>query len=126
MEAVLDVEEKYTKKNRIKRVELEYGNMEYIILNMEEKVIDVDGVIYRCVIDDKDYKELEEMIWEYENIDEFDYWPDKTRDHAPISPMWRIAFYDEIETYYHKSGALSYPPRFIELVNKLKKLEKQK
>ena len=126
MEAVLEVDKKYSEKNKIKRVELEYGNMEYIILNLEEKVIDVDGVIYRCVINEEEYNTINNMIWEYENIDEYDYWPDKTSDHSPMSPKWRISFYDEIETYYHKSGALSYPPKFMDLVKVLKKLEKQK
>ncbi len=126
METVLEVDKKYTDKNNIKRLELEYGNMEYIIINLEEKVIDVDGVLYKCQISDEDYKTIKDMVWEYENLDEYDYWPDKSKDHSPMSPMWRIAFYDEIETYYHKSGALSYPPRFMELVKKLKQLEKQK
>ena len=33
-------------------------------------------------------------------------------------------FYDEFDNYYHKSGALKYPPKFMELVDHLKKLNR--
>ena len=33
MEAVLDVEKKYKEKKKIKRLELEYDNTDYIIFN---------------------------------------------------------------------------------------------
>ena len=59
-----------------------------------------------------------------EEIDEYDYWPDKSKDHVPMSPMWRAAWYDEFDTYYHKSGALKYPDFFMELVKVLKELKK--
>jgi len=126
MASVLEVDKKYSIKNKIKRLELEYGNMEYIIINLEEKVIDVDGVLYKYVITEDEEKSINNMIWEYENLDEYEYWPDKSKDHKPMSPMWRISFYDEIETFYHKSGALKYPPKFMELVKILKRLEKEK
>ena len=126
MEAVLDVEKKHKEKKHIKRLELEYDMDNYIIFNLEEKVIDVDGVIYMVNISDEDLLEIENMIWEYENLDEYDYWPDKSGDHPPIATMWRLAFYDEVEVYYHKNGALKYPPKFMELVKKLKSIEKQK
>ena len=59
-----------------------------------------------------------------EDLDEYDYWPDKSKDHAPMSPMWRAAWYDEFDTYYHKSGALKYPDNFMKLVDILKELKK--
>ena len=126
MEAILDVEKKYKDKSHIKRLELEYADRDYIIFNLKEKVIDVDGIIYMVNIEDKELLELEKMIWEYADMDEYDYWPDKNGDHPPMSILWRISFYDEIETYYHKSGVTKYPPSFKELVKKLKKLEKRK
>ncbi len=126
MEAVLDVEKKYKDKKKIKRVEIEYENDEYIIFNLEEKVIDVNGSIYMVDVTDGDIKTIEEMIWEYEDLDEFDYWPDKTRDHLPMATLWRISFYDELEIYYHKSGATKYPPRFMELVKNLNSINKKK
>ena len=126
MEAVLDIDKKYIDKKHIKRVELEYGDMEYIIFNLEEKVIDVDGNIYMVDIKDKEITELENKIWEYADFDEYDYWPDKNGDHPPMSILWRISFYDESETYYHKSGVTEYPPKFMELVKDLQKLEKLK
>ena len=63
------------------------------------------------------------MIWEYKDIDEYDYWPDKTNDHVPMSPMWRISFTDEYDTYYHKSGATKYPDGLLTLVDLLKSLK---
>lgn len=125
MEAVLDVDKKYKEKKHIKRVELDYEGGNYIIFNLEEKVIDVDGIIYMVSIDDKKLSELEKMIWEYENIDEYDYWPDKSGDHPPMGLLWRISFYDENEVYYHKSGVTEYPADFKKLVSFLKKIEKK-
>ena len=43
-----------------------------------------------------------------------------------MATLWRIAFYDEMEVYYHKSGATKYPSRFLELVKKLNSIEKKK
>ena len=126
MEAVLEVNKKNNNNPDIKRVEIEYGNMEYIIANLEEKVIDIDGVIYIYQSDENTIKEIKELLWEYKDLDEFDYWPDKSKDHPPMSPLWRLSFYDEFETYYHKSGATSYPPKLMNIVNLLKNLEKQK
>ena len=40
-----------------------------------------------------------------------------------MSPMWRISWFDEYDTYYHKSGALRYPDNFMDLVNILKELK---
>ena len=40
-----------------------------------------------------------------------------------MSPMWRLAWNDEFDTYYHKSGATKYPEHFMELVDILKKLK---
>ena len=121
--AELDVKKMVKNKPHIKRVEIEYKDMNYIIANLEEKVIDVNGDLWQYSITEDDNKKIEDMIWEYENGDEFDYWPDKTRDHAPMSPMWRISWYDEFETYYHKSGALEYPDNFMDLIDILKKLK---
>ena len=120
----LDVKKIVKNKPQIKRIELEYKDMNYIIINLEAKVIDVNGELWEYELDEKTNQKIHDLIWEYEDLDEFDYWPDKTKDHAPLSPMWRIAFYDEFDTYYHKSGALSYPPKFMELVKILKNLKK--
>lgn len=125
MEAVLDIDKKYKDKKHIKRVELEYDDRKYIIFNLEEKVIDVDGVIYMVDVDDKELSEIEKMIWDYANMDEYDYWPDKNGDHPPMSILWRISFYDEMEVYYHKSGVTKYPDNYKALVSKLVKLNKK-
>ncbi len=121
--AELDVKKMVNNKPSIKRLELEYKDMNYIIINFEAKVIDINGELREYSIDEKTSKEIMDKIWTYESLDEYDYWPDKTRDHAPISPMWRLAFYDEFDTYYHKSGALSYPDNFMEIVKLLKNLK---
>ena len=126
MEAVLEVDKKNITKAHIKKIELEYGDMNYIIANLEEKVIDNNGEIYRYTISKEKDQELEKMIWEYENIDEYDYWPDKSKDHPPIRVLWRIGFYDEYGKYYHKNGALSYPPDFMKLIKLLEELDKDK
>ena len=123
MEAVLEVNKKNPKRLRIKRVEIEYKDMNYIIANLEANVIDVNGELWEYHVSDDELNKIMDMIWEYENLDEYDYWPDKTGDHAPLSPMWRLAFYDEFDTYYHKSGATKYPDSFMNLVNTLKKLK---
>ena len=120
----LDVKKIVKNKPHIKRIELEYKDMNYIIINLEAKVIDVNGELWEYSIDSKTTNEIEKLVWSYEDLDEFDYWPDKTKDHEPLSPMWRLAFYDEYDTYYHKSGALNYPPYFMELVKILKSLRK--
>lgn len=122
--AELDVKKMVFNKPSIKRAELEYKDMNYIIINLEEKVIDVNGELWEVSMDDKKREEIEHLLWTYEEIDEYDYWPDKSKDHAPMSPIWRLAFYDEYDTYYHKSGALRYPDNFMELVDILKNLEK--
>ena len=121
--AELDVKKMVSNKPSIKRAELEYKDMNYIIVNFEEKVIDVNGELWQYSIDSELSKKIEDMIWNYEDIDEFEYWPDKSRDHAPMSPMWRMAWYDEFETYYHKSGALMYPDGFMDLISLLKELK---
>lgn len=121
--AELDVKKQVMNKPHIKRAELEYKDMNYIIINLEEKVIDVNGELWQYSITDEINKKVETMIWNYEDLDEFDYWPDKTRDHAPMSPMWRLSWYDEFEVYYHKSGALKYPEGFMDLVTELKELK---
>ncbi len=121
--AELDVKKMVNNKPGIKRLELEYKDMNYIIINFEAKVIDINGELREYSIDEKTSKEIMDKIWTYESLDEYDYWPDKTRDHAPMSPMWRLAFYDEFDTYYHKSGALSYPDNFMEIVKLLKNLK---
>lgn len=107
----------------IVKAEIEYGDMNYIIVNLKEKVIDVDGNIYEYSINEDDNKKIRDMLWEYKDLDEFDYWPDKTRDHELMSTMWRVSFYDEFENYYHKSGATMMPPKLNELINILKKLK---
>ena len=121
--ASLDVKKQVRNKPLVKRLELEYKDMNYIIINLVEHVIDVNGELWEYTIDEKQTKKINDIIWEYENIDEYDYWPDKTNDHAPLSPMWRIAWYDEFDTYYHKSGALKYPDSFMKLVDTLKALK---
>ena len=121
--AELDVKKMVNNKPGIKRLELEYKDMNYIIINFEAKVIDINGELREYSIDEKTSKEIMDNILTYESLDEYDYWPDKTRDHAPMSPMWRLAFYDEFDTYYHKSGALSYPDNFMEIVKLLKNLK---
>ena len=121
--AELDVKKMVNNKPSIKRLELEYKDINYIIINFEANVIDINGELREYSIDEKTSKEIMDKIWTYESLDEYDYWPDKTRDHAPMSPMWRLAFYDEFDTYYHKSGALSYPDNFMEIVKLLKNLK---
>ena len=123
MATEIETNKKSSKKVHIKRVEIEYKDMNYIIANLEENVIDVNGELWEYSID-KDMKEkIEDMIWEYKDIDEYDYWPDKSNDHAPMSPMWRISFIDEFEMYYHKSGATKYPEGLMKLVEMLKELK---
>lgn len=122
-EAVLDVKKMNVSKPIIKRLEIEYKDMNYIIINLIEKVIDYNGDLWEYSIDEELSKNISNMIWSYEDLDEFDYWPDKTNDHAPMSPMWRIAWYDEFDTYYHKSGATKYPENFMDLVTVLKNLK---
>ncbi|MGN1338472.1 MAG: hypothetical protein ACI4WW_08365 [Candidatus Coprovivens sp.] len=122
-EAVLDVKKMNVSKPIIKRLEIEYKDMNYIIINLIEKVIDYNGNLWEYSIDEELSKNISNMIWSYEDLDEFDYWPDKTNDHAPMSPMWRIAWYDEFDTYYHKSGATKYPENFMDLVTVLKNLK---
>lgn len=119
----LDVKKIVKNKPSIKRVEIEYKNENYIIINLEAKVIDINGELWEYSIDDVTSRLIHDMVWEYEEIDEFDFWPDKAKDHAPMSPMWRISWYDEFDTYYHKSGALKYPDEFMNLINLLKKLK---
>lgn len=122
-DAVLDVKKIVNNKPNIKRLELEYRDMNYIIINFEANVIDVNGELWEFTLNDCDRSMIYNLIWDYENIDEYDYWPDKSKDHAPMSPMWRIAWYDEYDTYYHKSGATKYPDEFMNLVNLLKKIK---
>ena len=122
-EAVLDVKKMNVSKPIIKRLEIEYKDMNYIIINLIEKVIDYNGNLWEYSIDEELSKNISNMIWSYEDLDEFDYWPDKTNDHSPMSPMWRIAWYDEFDTYYHKSGATKYPENFMDLVTVLKNLK---
>lgn len=123
MEAVLDVDKKYIDKPRVKRLEIEYGDMNYIIVNFVEHVIDVDGRLWEYHISDQDNKSLMTLIWTFVDLDECDYWPDKSKDHAPMSTKWRIAFYDEFDVYYHKSGATSVPDNLNKLVKILKELK---
>lgn len=123
MAVELEVTKKVKNKPFIKRLELEYKDLNYIIINFQEKVIDVNGDLWEYSVDNETSKKIHDLIWEYEDIDEFEYWPDKTKDHKPLSPLWRLAFYDEFDTYYHKSGATHYPDKFMELVEKLKKLK---
>lgn len=119
----LEVTKQVIDNPTIKRVEIEYKDMNYIIANLEEKVIDVNGDLWEYHISEEENQKLIDMISVYKNIDEFDYWPDKTKDHAPMSPMWRIAFYDEFDRYYHKSGATHYPEGLMDLVQFLKNLK---
>jgi len=121
--AELDVKKQVKNKPSIKRIEIEYKDMNYIIINLVEHVIDVNGELWEYSIDDDTNKKIMDIVWDYEDIDEFDYWPDKSNEHAPLSPMWRLAWYDEYDTYYHKSGATKYPEHFLELIDMLKELK---
>ena len=47
---------------------------------------------------------------------------DKSKDHEPLSTAWRVAFYDEFDTYYHTSGATGEPKELKQLVDRLKSL----
>ncbi len=123
MATELETNKKSSKIVHIKRLEIEYKDMNYIIVNLEENVIDVNGELWEYSIEKKLKEKIEKMIWEYEKLDEYDYWPDKSGDHEPMSPMWRISFYDEFDTYYHKSGATKYPPKLMDLVEILKELK---
>ena len=120
---VLDIEKKYSSKTKINRVELEYDDMNYIIVNFEKNVIDDNGSLREYSITDSDLANVEKLIWNYEEIDEYDYWPDKSKDHPPMATMWRIAWWDENGRYHHKSGATKYPDDFMTLVNELRKLK---
>ena len=121
--AELDVKKQVKNKPSIKRIEIEYKDMNYIIINLVEHVIDVNGELWEYSIDDDTNKKIMDIVWDYEDIDEFDYWPDKSNEHAPLSPMWRLAWYDEYDTYYHKSGATKYPEHLLELIDMLKELK---
>ena len=123
MATELEVNKKSSKRVHIKRIEIEYKDMNYIIANLEENVIDVNGELWEYSIDEKTKNKIEDMIWEYKDIDEYDYWPDKSNDHAPMSPMWRLSFTDEYDTYYHKSGATKYPDGLLTLIDLLKSLK---
>lgn len=123
MATELEVTKKVRNKPIIKRVELEYGDLNYIIVNLLENVIDVDGKLWEYQADDEIKQKIFDLVWDYAELDEFDFWPDKSKDHKPISPKWRLAFYDEFDTYYHKSGATHYPENFMKLVNLLKNLK---
>ena len=121
--AELDVKKMVRNKPNVKRLELEYKGENYIIINLEAKVIDVNGQLWEYTVDEDKSQVIHNLIWDFEELDEFDYWPDKSKDHAPMSPMWRISWYDEFDTYYHKSGALKYPDNFMKLVDILKELK---
>lgn len=120
--AELDTKKMVNNKPNIKRLELEYKDMNYIIINLEAQVIDINGELKEYTINEEQAKEIKDLIWSYSELDEYDYWPDKSKDHPPLSPMWRLAFYDEYDTYYHKSGATKYPDHFMDLVKVLKSL----
>ena len=122
MEAVLDVEKKYIDKPCIERIEIEYGDMNYIIVNLVEHVIDVDGKLWEYKYDEDTYQRIYDLTWKFADLDEYDYWPDKSKDHKPLSPIWRLSFRDEFDTYYHKSGAIGEPNELRALVDVLKKL----
>lgn len=118
--AELDVKKMVLNKPKLKRIELEYGDMNYIIVNLEEKVIDDNGKLWQYSLDNK---EIDDLVWKLDSIDEFDYWPDKTKDHSPMAIMWRLAFYDEYDVYYHKSGVTKYPDDLMKLVELLQSLK---
>ena len=118
----LDVEEKYSSKEHIKRVEIEYWNMNYIIVNFVDKVIDDNGSLREFLLNSKDLELIEKKIWEYEYLDEYDYWPDKSKDHPPMATKWRISWWDEHERYHHKSGATKDLDGLDDLIKMLKKL----
>ena len=118
-----DVKKQTVDKPGIKRLEIEYQDMNYIIINLDENVIDYNGNIWEYSITLEKKKEILNKIWELDSINEFDYWPDKTKDHAPMKIMWRMSFYDEFDVYYHKSGVTKYPDGFMDLIKLLKDLK---
>lgn len=123
MEAVLDVKKQISNQPAIERIEIEYGDENYIIVNLVEHVIDVDGKLWEYAYDEDIYKDIYDLTWAFKDLDEYEYWPDKSKDHAPMRPLWRLGFYDEFDTYYHKSGALSMCPELTKLINILKELK---
>lgn len=123
MEAVLDIKKQISNQPAIKRIEIEYGEENYIIVNLVEHVIDVDGKLWEYTYDKDVYQTIYDLTWSFRELDEYEYWPDKSKDHAPMSPIWRISFYDEFNTYYHKSGALSMCLKLMELIDVLKELK---
>lgn len=123
MEAVLDVDKKYIDKPCVERIEIEYGDMNYIIVNLVEHVIDVDGKLWEYAYDEEIYEKIYNLTWAFTDLDEYDYWPDKSKDHKPMSPIWRLSFRDEFDNYYHKSGATSTPRILEQLVDILKNLK---
>ena len=60
----LDVKKIVKNKPSIKRVEIEYKNENYIIINLEAKVIDVNGELWEYSIDDETSKLIHDMVWE--------------------------------------------------------------
>ena len=123
MEAVLDVKKQIDNQPDIKRIEIEYGEDNYVIINLVEHVIDVDGKLWEYTYDKDVYLTIHSLTWSFKDLDEYEYWPDKSKEHAPMRPMWRISFWDEFDTYYHKSGALSMSEELTKLINILKELK---
>ena len=37
---------------------------------------------------------------------------------------WKIAWWDDNQSYHHKSGAIKYPDDFMDIVKKFKELKK--
>ena len=68
MEAVLDVDKKYIDKPGVKRLEIEYGDMNYIIVNLDAKVIDVDGKLWEYSISEKDAYTLKDLIFIFHEL----------------------------------------------------------
>lgn len=118
----LDIEKKYSSKAHINRVEIEYGDMNYIIVNFDSKVIDDNGNLREFSLDENKLQLIENRIWEYENLDEYDYWPDKSKDHPPMAIKWRLSWWDSEEKYHHKSGVTKDLIGLDELINDLKAL----
>ena len=72
MATELEVNKKSSKRVHIKRIEIEYKDMNYIIANLEENVIDVNGELWEYSIDEDTKNKLEDMMWEYNDIDEYE------------------------------------------------------
>ena len=64
----LDVKKMVKNKPSVKRLELEYKGENYIIINFEAKVIDVNGDLWEYSVDDDKSMVIHNLIWNFEEI----------------------------------------------------------